>query len=159
MFGESLRKARKDSDLSLDALAQILAEELGEKLSREAVRKWEKGESSPEKEKWSAIEKVLSLPEGWVFALISAEMKAKDISVDAHGSTRSPSAAISANHVGRVHVSADNMLVSGHGEYHVTMSKKEYEVWEAYCAMKRPEVMLDACLDRLKKFSDIMRPV
>lgn len=71
MLGKSIRKTRKDMGMSLDALAQTIAELTGETLTSESVRKWEVGKASPEREKWAAIEQALGQPEGWVFALIS----------------------------------------------------------------------------------------
>ena len=86
MFAENLKKARINIGLSQEALAEKIAEILHDKLSTQAVQKWEKGSSVPTRDKWAAVEESLGMPEGWVFALTSA--------VTTHTFTGLPSASV-----------------------------------------------------------------
>ena len=70
MFGEDLKKKRKDKRMSQAYLAGKIAKLLGIELSRQGVGKWETGETFPERDKWEAIETILELPRGWVFSRI-----------------------------------------------------------------------------------------
>lgn len=56
-----------------------------------------------------------------------------------------------ATDVGNIHVS----IGSDQDEYTVKLSKREYEVFAAYCDLKRPEMLLDACLERMRRIKGL----
>lgn len=155
MFGESLRNARESKELSLDALAQLVAEILGEKLSGQSIQKWETGASVPRRDKWAAIEKALGQPDGWVFALISADTRQHVASsISMRDATRSP--AINAQNVGSIQISADDNLSNGqqpNGHYEL-LSDIEYEVLTLFRKYGNP-TLLQRCLGQLRQAEEL----
>lgn len=71
--GEKIKKARRDVGLSQEAVAEML------QVSSQAVSKWERGLTYPERNKWALLEAMLHLPKGWFFALQEDEQPGVDV--------------------------------------------------------------------------------
>lgn len=154
MFSESLRNTRKLNKMSQEDLAAAIANVTGESLTRQAVQRWESGVSAPEQDKWAAIEKALSQPEGWVFALISADTRQHVAStITMRDPTRSP--AINAQGVGSIHISADNLSSREQaGGHYELLSDIEYEVLTLFRQYGNP-TLLQRCLGQLRQAQEL----
>lgn len=71
--GKKIKKARQDVGLSQEAVAEML------QVSSQAVSKWERGLTYPERNKWAQLEAMLHLPKGWFFALQEDEQPGVDV--------------------------------------------------------------------------------
>ena len=67
MLSEKIHNCRKEKGLSQDALAEKMG------VSRQAVSKWETGESSPELGKMKALADVLGVTVDWLLSDEEAE--------------------------------------------------------------------------------------
>lgn len=63
-WGRLVRQHRSDVGRTLESVAADLARELGERITYQAVRKWEAGEAEPAPDRVFAIERVLGVPAG-----------------------------------------------------------------------------------------------
>jgi transcriptional regulator with XRE-family HTH domain len=155
MFSEALKNTRKLNKMSQEDLASAIAILTGDSLTRQAVQRWESGVSAPEQDKWAAIEKALGQPEGWVFALISADTRQHNSSISMRDANRSPASAINAQNVGSIQISADDNLSNGQQPgHHEILSDVEYEVLVLFRKYGNP-ALLQRCLGQLRQAQEI----